>query len=161
MVGLPQLVVDALTERMAAPGTAEDLVFAGPRVAPAGTLFRRRLWLPAVKVAGWRGCASMTCGPSAAPAGAERLGGPLKAAARRVDLLGLLVGVTGLEPVTSSLLATERRPLELPRRPMSCWISVRNDPWLSVVGPGSTDRRRTDSQSAGRRRLSALQSSSD
>jgi hypothetical protein len=43
------------------------------------------------------------CGPSAAPAGAERLRGPVRTAGRRVDLRCWLVGVTGLEPVTSSL----------------------------------------------------------
>ena len=42
-------------------------------------------------------------GPRAAPAGAERLHAPVGAASRRVDLLVWLVGVTGLEPVTSSL----------------------------------------------------------
>jgi hypothetical protein len=45
----------------------------------------------------------MVCGPSAAPAGAERLRGPDRTAIRRVDLRVWLVGVTGLEPVTSSL----------------------------------------------------------
>ena len=56
MVGLPRFVVDALRERIAAPGTDEDLVFAGP---PGGalrvTLFRRCFWLPAVKAAGLDG----------------------------------------------------------------------------------------------------------
>jgi hypothetical protein len=42
-------------------------------------------------------------GPSAAPAGTERLGGLVRSAAQRADLLVWLVGVTGLEPVTSSL----------------------------------------------------------
>ena len=42
-------------------------------------------------------------GPSAAPAGAERLHGPVRAASGRVDLRVGVVGVTGLEPVTSSL----------------------------------------------------------
>jgi integrase len=56
MVGLPRFVVDALAERMAAPGTAEDLVFAGPHGgALRVTLFRQRFWLPAVKAAGLDG----------------------------------------------------------------------------------------------------------
>ena len=42
-------------------------------------------------------------GPSAAPAGAERRRGPVRMALRRVDLRFCVVGVTGLEPVTSSL----------------------------------------------------------
>jgi hypothetical protein len=45
----------------------------------------------------------MVCGPSAAPAGAERLCGPAGMPGWDVDLLVWLVGVTGLEPVTSSL----------------------------------------------------------
>jgi hypothetical protein len=45
----------------------------------------------------------MVRGPSAAPAGAERLSGPARMAGWRVDLRCWLVGVTGLEPVTSSL----------------------------------------------------------
>jgi integrase len=53
---LPRFVVDALAERLAGPGTAEELVFAGP---PGGalrvTLFRQRFWLPAVKAAGLDG----------------------------------------------------------------------------------------------------------
>jgi integrase len=58
MVGLPRFVVEALAERMAGPGTAEELVFAGPHGGPLRvTLFRRRFWRPA-----WMGCASMTCG---------------------------------------------------------------------------------------------------
>ena len=49
MVGLPRFVVEALAERMAAPGTDEELVFAGPHGgALRVTLFRRRFWLPAV-----------------------------------------------------------------------------------------------------------------
>jgi hypothetical protein len=43
------------------------------------------------------------CGPSAAPAGAERLRGPVRTAEQSGDQRGWLVGVTGLEPVTSSL----------------------------------------------------------
>jgi hypothetical protein len=33
--------------------------------------------------------------------------------------------------------------VELPRRPVNCWISVRDAPRLSLVAPGSTDQRRT------------------
>jgi integrase len=56
MVGLPRFVVDALAERMAGPGSPEDLVFAGPQGgALRVTLFRRRFWLPAVKAAGLEG----------------------------------------------------------------------------------------------------------
>jgi hypothetical protein len=43
------------------------------------------------------------CGPSAVPAGTERLRGPATTARECVDLLVQVVGVTGLEPVTSSL----------------------------------------------------------
>jgi len=35
-VGLPRFVVDALAERMAAPGSPEELVFAGRREARCG-----------------------------------------------------------------------------------------------------------------------------
>jgi integrase len=56
MVGLPRFVVEALAERMAGPGTAEELVFAGPHGgALRVTLFRQRFWLPAVKAAGLDG----------------------------------------------------------------------------------------------------------
>jgi integrase len=56
MVGLPRFVVDALADRLAAPGAPEDLVFAGPQGgALRVTLFRRRFWYPAVKAAGLRG----------------------------------------------------------------------------------------------------------
>jgi integrase len=56
MVGLPRFVVDALAERMAIPGSPEELVFAGPQGGPLRvTLFRRRFWLPAVKAAGLDG----------------------------------------------------------------------------------------------------------
>jgi integrase len=56
MVGLPRFVVDALAERLAAPGSPEELVFAGPQGgALRVTLFRRRFWLPAVKAAGLDG----------------------------------------------------------------------------------------------------------
>ena len=51
-VGLPRFVVDALAERMATPGIADDFVFAGPQ---GGTLrvslFRSRVWRPATRVA--------------------------------------------------------------------------------------------------------------
>jgi hypothetical protein len=36
-----------------------------------------------------------------------------------------------------------RWPVELPRRPMSCWIGVRDGSQGSVVTPGATDQRRT------------------
>jgi integrase len=56
MIGLPRFVVEALAERMAAPGKDEDLVFAGPQGgALRVTLFRRRFWLPAVTAAGLDG----------------------------------------------------------------------------------------------------------
>jgi integrase len=56
MVGLPRFVVEALAERMAGPGSAEELVFAGPHGGQLWvTLFRRRFWLPAVKAAGLDG----------------------------------------------------------------------------------------------------------
>jgi integrase len=56
MDGLPRFVVEALAERMAAPGSAEDLVFAGPHGGALRVmLFRRRFWLPAVKAAGLDG----------------------------------------------------------------------------------------------------------
>jgi integrase len=56
MVGLPQFVVDALAERMAAPGAAEDFVFVGPHGgALRVTLFRQRFWRPAVRAAGLDG----------------------------------------------------------------------------------------------------------
>jgi integrase len=56
MVGLPRFVVDALAERLAEPGSPENLVFAGPQGgALRVTLFRRRFWLPAVKAAGLDG----------------------------------------------------------------------------------------------------------
>jgi integrase len=56
MVGLPRFVVDALAERMAAPGAAEDFVFGGPHGGVLRvTLFRQRFWLPAVKAAGLDG----------------------------------------------------------------------------------------------------------
>jgi integrase len=52
MVGLPRFVVDALAERMAGPGSPEELVFAGPQGgALRVTLFRRRFWLPATRAA--------------------------------------------------------------------------------------------------------------
>jgi integrase len=56
MVGLPRFVVDALAERMAAPGAAEDFVFVGPHGgALRVTLFRQRFWRPAVRAAGLDG----------------------------------------------------------------------------------------------------------
>jgi len=46
--GWRRFVADALAERMAAPGSPEELVFAGPHGgALRVTLFRRRFWLPA------------------------------------------------------------------------------------------------------------------
>jgi integrase len=57
MVGLPRFVVEALVaERMAGPGSAEELLFAGPHGGPLRvTLFGQRFWLPAVKAAGLDG----------------------------------------------------------------------------------------------------------
>ena len=52
-VGLPRVVVEALAEQLADPGSAEDLVFVGPQ---GGTLrlatFRHRIWRPATRAAG-------------------------------------------------------------------------------------------------------------
>jgi integrase len=73
MVGLPRFVVEALAERMAAPGKDEELVFAGPHGGPLRvTLFRRRFWLPAVQAAGLEGCASMTCATPPSPCGSPQ-----------------------------------------------------------------------------------------
>jgi integrase len=55
-VGLPRVVVDALAEQLARPGSADDLVFVGPQ---GGTLrlsgFRHRIWRPATRAAGLDG----------------------------------------------------------------------------------------------------------
>ena len=55
-VGLPRFVVEALTDQLARPGSAHDLVFVGPR---GGTLrlagFRHRIWRPATRAAGLDG----------------------------------------------------------------------------------------------------------
>jgi integrase len=55
-VGLPRVVVEALAEQLACPGSADDLVFVGPQ---GGTLrlatFRHRIWRPATRVAGLDG----------------------------------------------------------------------------------------------------------
>jgi integrase len=55
-VGLPQFVVEALSERMSTPGGPEDFVFAGPKggVLRVAT-FRSRFWRPAVNAAGLQG----------------------------------------------------------------------------------------------------------
>jgi integrase len=51
-VGLPRVVVEALAEQLARPGSADDLVFVGPQ---GGTLrlagFRHRIWRPATRAA--------------------------------------------------------------------------------------------------------------
>jgi integrase len=63
MVGLPRFVVDALAERMAGPGSPEDLVFAGPHGgALRVTLFRRRFCCRRPGRPAWPECASTTCG---------------------------------------------------------------------------------------------------
>jgi hypothetical protein len=58
-VGLPRVVVEALAEQLARPGSADDLVFVGPQ---GGTLllagFRHRIWRPATRAAELMGCAS-------------------------------------------------------------------------------------------------------
>jgi integrase len=55
-VGLPRVVVEALAQQLARPGSADDLVFVGPQ---GGTLrlatFRHRIWRPATRVAGLDG----------------------------------------------------------------------------------------------------------
>jgi len=55
-VGLPRVVVEALAEQLARPGSADDLVFVGPQ---GGTLrlagFRHRIWRPATRAAGLEG----------------------------------------------------------------------------------------------------------
>jgi integrase len=55
-VGLPRVVVEALAEQLARPGSADDLVFVGPQ---GGTLrlatFRHRIWRPATGAAGLDG----------------------------------------------------------------------------------------------------------
>jgi integrase len=55
-VGLPRVVVEALAEQLARPGSADDLVFMGPQ---GGTLrlagFRHRIWRPATRAAGLDG----------------------------------------------------------------------------------------------------------
>ena len=55
MVGLPRLVVDALAERLAGPGSPEELVFAGPQGGALRVTLFRRFWLPAAKAAGLDG----------------------------------------------------------------------------------------------------------
>jgi integrase len=51
-VGLPRVVVEALAEQLARPGSADDLVFVGPQ---GGTFrlagFRHRIWRPATRAA--------------------------------------------------------------------------------------------------------------
>jgi integrase len=55
-VGLPRVVVEALAEQLAHPGSADDLVFVGPQ---GGTFrlagFRHRIWRPATRAAGLDG----------------------------------------------------------------------------------------------------------
>jgi integrase len=55
-VGLPRVVVEALADQLARPGSADDLVFVGPQ---GGTLrlagFRHRIWRPATRAAGLDG----------------------------------------------------------------------------------------------------------
>jgi integrase len=55
-VGLPRVVVEALAEQLARPGSADDLVFVGPQ---GGTFrlagFRHRTWRPATRTAGLDG----------------------------------------------------------------------------------------------------------
>jgi hypothetical protein len=55
-VRLPRVVVEALAEQLACPGSADDLVFVGPQ---GGTLrlagFRHRIWRPATRAAGLDG----------------------------------------------------------------------------------------------------------
>jgi integrase len=55
-VGLPRVVVEALAEQLARPGSNDDLVFVGPQ---GGTLrlatFRHRIWRPATRAAGLDG----------------------------------------------------------------------------------------------------------
>jgi integrase len=55
-VGLPRIVVEALADLLARPGSANDLVFVGPQ---GGTLrlatFRHRIWRPATRAAGLDG----------------------------------------------------------------------------------------------------------
>ena len=55
-VGPPRVVVEALAEQLARPGSANDLVFVGPQ---GGTLrlagFRHRIWRPATRAAGLDG----------------------------------------------------------------------------------------------------------
>jgi integrase len=55
-VGLPRVVVEAMAEQLARPGSADDLVFVGPQ---GGTLrlatFRHRTWRPATRAAGLDG----------------------------------------------------------------------------------------------------------
>jgi integrase len=55
-VGLPRIVVEALVDLLARPGSANDLVFVGPQ---GGTLrlatFRHRIWRPATRAAGLDG----------------------------------------------------------------------------------------------------------
>jgi integrase len=55
-VGLPRVVVEALAEQLARPGSADDLVFVGPQ---GGALrlatFRHRIWRPATRAAGLDG----------------------------------------------------------------------------------------------------------
>jgi hypothetical protein len=55
-VGLPRVVVEALAEQLACPGSADDLAFMGPQ---GGTLrlagFRHRIWRPATRAAGLDG----------------------------------------------------------------------------------------------------------
>jgi integrase len=55
-IGLPYVVVEALTEQLAGPGSGDDLVFVGPQ---GGTLrlarFRHRVWRPATRAAGLDG----------------------------------------------------------------------------------------------------------
>jgi integrase len=55
-IGLPRVVVEALAEQLARPGSADDLVFVGPQ---GGTLrlagFRHRIWRAATRAAGLDG----------------------------------------------------------------------------------------------------------
>jgi integrase len=120
-------VVEALAEQLARPGSADDLVFVGPQ---GGTLrlagFRHRIWRPATSAAKLDGlrihdlrhtavalwiAAGANSKEVAARAGHTSVSFTLDRYGRthanlrraRPDLRVWLVGVTGLEPVTSSL----------------------------------------------------------
>jgi integrase len=117
-VGLPRVVVQALAEQLARPGSADDQVFVGPQ---GGTLrlagFRHRIWRPPTSAAGLDGLRIHDLRHTAVALWIAAGANPKEAAAR--------AGHTSVSFTWTATAASIRTPI---RRSGTAWMPCMRSP---------------------------------